>query len=114
MRIRDWSSVVCSSDLRLAFRQGADARRQRALDVGALKCVGGGFAIVDEPFRMIGVDFIEILVMDALRRVDLAPQRFVADLHPLGRLGLRRWQLGRSPCRERGCVYVEVTVAVFT
>src|SRR3546814_17688242 len=106
MVISDCISDVCSSYSHhlLALRQGADAPRQRALDVGALKCVGGGFAIVDEPFRMIGVDFIEILVMDALRRVDLAQQLFMADLHPPGHIGLCRWTAKRALGRATGRV----------
>src|SRR3546814_3955477 len=48
--------IVKLEDHRLAFGQVADAGRQRPFQIGAFQRIGGRFAIIDEPFRMIGID----------------------------------------------------------
>src|SRR3546814_14475476 len=99
MRISDWSSDVCSSDL-LGDRDGLQedgihldavgpvAPFLRALDVGGLGALG-------ELHRDIGRRLAELagVLPDADR------------LHALGN-PIERGEIGRASCRERVCQYV--------
>src|SRR3546814_13365012 len=99
MRISDWSSDVCSSDLREGFaeqravamrvgdRIGIAAAGENAGDSGLGEGIGDGPA----PFAAAQVDVED-------RGVDLA----------LGDLRQRRGDrtIGRASCRESVCLYV--------
>src|SRR3546814_1867452 len=78
MRISDWSSDVCSSDLQCADRVREIPPQRRIVRLPA------GGAGDDQPRR--------------------DPDR--ATLHPLGAGGAGRPEIGRASCRERVCQYV--------
>src|SRR3546814_6958353 len=100
MRIRDWSSDVCSSDLVAAF-----------LDIDALDFLAGRAGLVGD----------EDLAEQPLGR----RPRIVHRFHHLDAAGLAaapgvdlglddpyrsaELQIGRASCRERGCQYVEIS-----
>src|SRR3546814_1100686 len=63
MRISDWSSDVCSSDLQPLEHQGLDDARGRRIGHGA------GFADLHDRHRSIEVDRLQYLVAAALRSV---------------------------------------------
>src|SRR3546814_7560776 len=79
MRISDWSSDVCSSDLRV--------QRRRAVGDADVRKVDRTFA-------------------DDARRA--RRDRLVDEFVPVGRLALHRDEekIGRASCRERVCQYV--------
>src|SRR3546814_18141298 len=82
MRISDWSSDVCSSDLRI--------------DRGVARKIG-------HPHAAAQID-------ERRRRADLVRQpRRERDRLRL-RLGDRGAKIGRASCRERVCKYVEISV----
>src|SRR3546814_15364553 len=106
MRISDWSSDVCSSDLGVALR------------ILAIPVEGGGFA-----FRLlaeveglqdvsISVDEINGKIVGILAQLDLSAIEAVAvgrsnvavDEHRLADPACRK--IGRASCRERVCQYV--------
>src|SRR3546814_9501041 len=85
MRISDWSSDVCSSDLRLAF----DTRRRRRL-----RPDGGSGDRKGQARRIPG---------DLGRRDRRLAEAVAAD----SRSGLApAVEIGRASCRERVCQYV--------
>src|SRR3546814_1102205 len=90
MRISDWSSDVCSSDLLTRFADAlvglADAYRAcaAALGVGPQDALDG---------------FLETLARDAA--ATHAALRLL-----LGQPGISSQQIGRASCRERVCQYV--------
>src|SRR3546814_4296261 len=88
MRISDWSSDVCSSDLREHQRQG-DVVLFRLLD------------------QRVGKPGADIGFAAATRRLDLveAKPRHGAAEERRG-LAHRFAESGRASCRERGCQYV--------
>src|SRR3546814_12025747 len=99
MRIRDWSSDVCSSDLYV----GADSATVTALVSGPVKEV-----------RVSGTQAVK--KGDILVILDDADQRIaVADAEAALRLARQHYGQadanadaanGRASCRERGCQYV--------
>src|SRR3546814_17562904 len=87
MRISDWSSDVCSSDLATAGRTAA-GRQAPPYPLGraaAPRAAARRLRETGASYRPAAVDI-----------VDLA-----------GRIGR---QIGRASCRERGCQYVEISV----
>src|SRR3546814_17380835 len=92
MRISDWSSDVCSSDLNLdehVDRGAVDRQDRRALAGRQRPDYRRLFAVADEP--LVADD--GHLAGDRQRAG--AGARDGADLH----------QIGRASCRERGCQY---------
>src|SRR3546814_6734953 len=97
MRISDWSSDVCSSDLadvrflRQIDRQFFDDLAQQAAQQSWLEAAaecGQGDAF-------------------AVRRIDLAAgKRVVTGERAEERLALHHQQIGRASCRDRVCPYV--------
>src|SRR3546814_9583822 len=87
MRISDWSSDVCSSDLTGAAAPRSEGGRQ---DVRPEKKV---IALVD---------------VEALNRgrVEGDETCEVAGVGPVAVSAVRRLQIGRASCRERVCQYV--------
>src|SRR3546814_15485914 len=100
MRISDWSSDVCSSDLNPAAVAAAALCVRRAA-VAATRA--HATAIADAWRRFISVAGRDIAARSAgEHRAAVAAQRHVFGDR---RLGARR-QIGRSSCRERVCPYV--------
>src|SRR3546814_1899920 len=98
IRISDWSSDVCSSELEEEI--GLDAERGQVADAVlrglGLQLAGGG-DIGDEG----GVDANRVLAA-ALVGAEIVPQ--LADrLHEGKAFDV---EIGRASCRERGCEYV--------
>src|SRR3546814_16762527 len=93
MRISDWSSDVCSSDL---SRQTSGARSTRQPKL----------ARRPRPRRLIRYSRMFTLTEAGHGGTDLprrcCPSDFTRD-------GARR-EIGRASCRERGCQYVEISV----
>src|SRR3546814_4415221 len=88
MRISDWSSDVCSSDLQRLVSPPLDRRT----DAHGFAIFGNGAAGDVEAFcpqqvhqRVVGQDFLRIFGCDQ---------------------GLDMTQIGRASCRERVCTYV--------
>src|SRR3546814_12067278 len=107
MRISDWSSDVCSSDL----SSGQAGHGKSVLASPAVRARA----------KDLGVDLSQVHTEgDRVRHADLdaflrysggqgyhAPgaSRARAD-EPLKVIGMRRNKIGRASCRERGCQYV--------
>src|SRR3546814_5282449 len=96
MRISDWSSDVCSSDLRIDF-EGADANArygppQRASPQGA------------QPCRQLGQveRFAEIVIGPAIQTLDPIFDEIARGQQENG----DGHEIGRASCRERVCQYV--------
>src|SRR3546814_12637329 len=101
MRVSDWSSDVCSSDLKCGHRQGSCRR----LQPGA---VAQDFRRGDFPADEAGIPMPAI--------PDVFPQPKVLEqatgvLWPgaMGHISGNR-EFGRASCRERECTYVEICV----
>src|SRR3546814_12661563 len=84
MRISDWSSDVCSSDLPTNPRPGRSKERFQAMDEITVGTVG----------------------VVALFAAILGGVNVLIALGDVGMLG----QIGRASCRERVCQYVEISV----
>src|SRR3546814_11096819 len=91
MRISDWSSDVCSSDLALGvdsghIRPGPAIAEQ---DLDALRRQIGPLRVADDDVR----------------------QYLAAKADPLGRIarGNAAAEIGRAACRERVCQYVKLS-----
>src|SRR3546814_19246904 len=98
MRISDWSSDVCSSDLRLQHALAVTAPVVEELDDGHV-AVGVAEHRVAGP-ALTGV---AVLAEGGLRR------RLLRRLLP-GVPRLQRLQLGRASCRARVCPYGSISV----
>src|SRR3546814_4669614 len=88
MRISDWSSDVCSSDLRRC-QAGREVERARAADIMFEQIVKLG---LEGGVPLCGSIF-------ALQIEDERHERF-------GDEAATEFQIGRAACRERGCQYV--------
>src|SRR3546814_14885661 len=93
MRISDWSSDVCSSDLQMAVAAEIDVKLQRA-DADGQRGGEGGQGV----FR---------------RQAAGAAMAF--KIEGMGcRAGQHRGKIGRASCRERVCQYVSISVVAGT
>src|SRR3546814_14906998 len=116
MRISDWSSDVCSSDLQAIAahrRVGADdARGPQACarpDAGALfydavrsYADSGGYMgcrCNDRAGMNAGFQALQSVAVEPLGQ---------QGVHEVG-LAAQHWQIGRASCRERGWQYVEIS-----
>src|SRR3546814_16381879 len=95
MRISDWSSDVCSSDLRVAVGQAAP-EEQHGADSGGDGEVADG--LVAEP--VIAGAFLDDVFETAEKQAHRGKAEEVKALE----------QNGRASCRERECQYVEISV----
>src|SRR3546814_17787842 len=97
MRISDWSSDVCSSDLLAAvveIRRAARARdRYRTAGPGRLRRLEKGKALVDRLAERTG------------HRRTQAETAAIALNEGMVGVGIQR-EIGRASCRERVCQYV--------
>src|SRR3546814_12411257 len=107
MRISDWSSDVCSSDLSLIFTTFAIPPRYqyRALLWGIIAVIvlrgimiAGGSALVTEYGWLLYV-FAAFLVFTGIKML-------FASEKPMDVAGNPVVQIGRASCRERVCQYV--------
>src|SRR3546814_18859977 len=117
MRIRDWSSDVCSSDLlqtyaipsrvafdvrngsfRLAQRPSAAHPGRRVVHVGHILA----YPVVQLGFQVIaffpGADVLALYYLDVVRQT--------ADHEDIRQLRTQLVEIGRATCRERVCEYV--------
>src|SRR3546814_4277475 len=105
MRISDWSSDVCSSDLLVAERLGQSFRLDH-LAAEALGCLDDDLRLAR---RAVGLLFHQF-VKGADTGLALGLPRLRGLANPFQFLvnGLltARFQIGRASCRERGCQYV--------
>src|SRR3546814_6901147 len=93
MRISDWSSDVCSSDLkeshrRFRFRSAPDQLAQH---------------VVQNPASLEVLHLVERI--DAAQHLERVT-RTIGALHIHGQHLARRDKIGRASCRERVCQYV--------
>src|SRR3546814_4394330 len=86
MRISDWSSDVCSSDLRADVERGARGERGGSREKISLSGIRR---------RGVGSD-----------RQGLLAEHDPLDLRYLGAGQRHRQEIGRASCRERVCQYV--------
>src|SRR3546814_13637063 len=108
MRISDWSSDVCSSDL-----------SQGRVDPGN-QPLGSGLFIARGPVNLAGEEQarqalglqrgpeltrIDVVVLDGVARLQHDRPLQPRDRLQQGRLHIL-WQIGRASCRERVCQYV--------
>src|SRR3546814_19371934 len=93
MRISDWSSDVCSSDL-------------LAADVEFEVAVGVGLQLITEQVRLgnVAERFVQARNVGARLRLRAPP------LHGEVQKARRALEIGRASCRERGCQYVYISV----
>src|SRR3546814_15942208 len=118
MRISDWSSDVCSSDLRIADLHALV--EARAAD-HAVRQAEGNEALLELAGLRAGAhqdgDLLQVVVLVARdQRLDLladearlglaVPQAAQAELLALLVLGPQRLEIGRASCRESVCQYV--------
>src|SRR3546814_16604051 len=101
MRISDWSSDVCSSDLKRSQVVGRIAIQPRQIDL-------------DHPPTM-GLDALGLALVYSMGHANLDQKlaRFVPRVdiglvgaEPAFQLHLVQRQIGRASCRERVCQYV--------
>src|SRR3546814_16060584 len=123
MRISDWSSDVCSSDLRVAERQ-AEAPLERLGDEGRLAlAVAGGLLVETDGL----LEFLPVLCVDGhglplgfgrerglLRPWEKDGPRRAINRARTGRIHTRRRldgrKIGRATCREGVCPHVWLRV----
>src|SRR3546814_15700325 len=100
MRISDWSSDVCSSDLSELQRRKARQREHEADDPEA-----------DDHGRFRPSEMLEMMVNGSHSEHALAGGLVACDLHDHRHRFKHEQaaddsQIGRASCRERGCMYV--------
>src|SRR3546814_10995599 len=105
MRISDWSSDVCSSDLSsTALLAAAEFARDPALTRLAVVLEGGHGEVFMQPFsRPILADSALAPLTPEAARALLDGRRAIGS--GIGWLGALA-EIGRASCRERGCKYV--------
>src|SRR3546814_16503697 len=111
MRISDWSSDVCSSDLQIAaVEQFLDLLLHLCLDPDAvletevprlfLEQVGVEVELLQVHLGVEDVFLVNIDIKHLLARADRLRQNFLDRID----------QIGRASCRERVCQYVYISV----
>src|SRR3546814_2623102 len=88
MRISDWSSDVCSSDL----RRGVDQVEQAREAVAQIEAAAAAMTDVEDA-PQLGVDLLQVVEIGVLPVQRMAGGRVEAEI-------------GRASCRERVCQYV--------
>src|SRR3546814_20010439 len=122
MRISDWSSDVCSSDLLELFGIAIDGVGQGNRDAGKRWTVGIPNACigVDDAHRAFPRDEDSAVVDPGLHAVEIDHRGLIhAGKSHLGNRRIRRRfaiadtdevEIGRASCRERVCKYVKISV----
>src|SRR3546814_20039453 len=101
MRISDWSSDVCSSDLGAFWRSRSRFPGHRVAPVTVSSAVRGGLSFLDSVAAALGA-----------RRILCG--RLCAHHHVLGQGLSGDPEIGRASCRERVCQYVKISVGAET
>src|SRR3546814_16958485 len=98
MRISDWSSDVCSSDLGDRGARGGDRLRAGV--------------VIGPPEILAGDQFLDLVARQRFIFEQRARERVeLGEMLGQHRLGLGEPpQIGRAPCRERVCQYVSISV----
>src|SRR3546814_17407735 len=119
MRISDWSSDVCSSDLRAQGigKQHLDVRGD-ACEISRQPCQGAAAADADHD----RIEHVVHLCPDLRTGADLMRKRIgrigkLVDVKAAGDLAAQTFgdlQLGRTACRERVCQYWKILVVAVT
>src|SRR3546814_16614737 len=104
LRISDWSSDVCSSDLNLTFNVGLIAGGQEvALDAGGIRATTSGKTNIIAATAIAHGD-LRTLSADQAARVKAKMAAIVADHAPgTGATLAFDPEIGRASCRERVC-----------
>src|SRR3546814_14280493 len=110
MRISDWSSDVCSSDLLLDDKGNITERRLRGYASDTAQKIGYTYDDLDRvthknlPGSELDIDY----AYDNLGRLTAANQTSGANdlTFTYDALGRNLTQIGRASCRERVCQYV--------
>src|SRR3546814_15166846 len=111
MRISDWSSDVCSSDLQEMKHALAYLRLMANPDDDT-----SWMRVVNFPTRGIGARTLEQLT-DAARAQDTSLSGAVARVAGKGGANLAQFaqlEIGRASCRERVCQDVSISVVVWS
>src|SRR3546814_5791564 len=112
MRISDWSSDVCSSDLSTRSASGARTEPQRRGSSGIATCPAMSVSAARRrPLAGLGWEIGLLVFMGVLYAAGtLINPEFFGDFHALrstlrdaARYGVK---IGRASCRERVCQYV--------
>src|SRR3546814_11014858 len=100
MRISDWSSDVCSSDLQAPLHAGREARTTTTAQVRILdaRLQVGGSQVLDRRAQA-DVAAARLIGAQILRRGDIHARGQRLDQQVL-------FEIGRASCRERVCQYV--------
>src|SRR3546814_11808064 len=113
MRISDWSSDVCSSDLKKLKRAGLDYHEWTRLQIHddlqlTFDSIGGDparrFALTTNGARLIGQVPLQPGDVFVFGRETAGMSDAQMDLFPVEKR--LRFQFGRAQCRERGCTLV--------
>src|SRR3546814_11888864 len=106
MRISDWSSDVCSSDLEQSCRVGCPKRQRKA--IGMME-VGLPGRMTKRPIALRSFDLLDHRRQRELRSRVGENTRF--DTHCVAaRRALDLHKIGRASCRERVCQHVWISV----
>src|SRR3546814_10187316 len=97
MRISDWSSDVCSSDLWLATANGRGCPASDPL-LRAMHTISGAFAMTEVPAITEVTGPMESYIKRLLAHKRIASAQGVALI--------AQSEIGRASCRERVCQYV--------
>src|SRR3546814_15661364 len=101
MRISDWSSDVCSSDL-----ARITSNKPEGIEIDGIiiprKCVGEVMKIVDEVEGNVGIELSAAKIRFTLGNVIITSKVIDGTFPDYKRI----IQIGRASCRERVCQYV--------
>src|SRR3546814_16377541 len=112
MRIRDWSSDVCSSDLAAIINDAASGERYEIARASRLSCLiaKGGVAVIRPVFLRPAHERCYPAAVehrgDCRCRSGQVQSDAVAFRQVKG-LGVAAIKIGRASCGARGCQYVE-------
>src|SRR3546814_18436904 len=115
MRISDWSSDVCSSDLPLSTAD-IHITQRTGPNVGAINLVPPISVVVqDDPIdamwaRVVGTNDEVVMVVPVYVRDDSARYFEFGGGIELDESRAQPGEIGRASWRESGCQYVEVSV----
>src|SRR3546814_16720976 len=99
MRISDWSSDVCSSDLFGQSQREIDGEPLGTGERGIPEILEDRFAAVVDPGETIEQVALDVVAIALRGLADIGPE---SGLFLRGLLG----KIGRASCRERVCQYV--------
>src|SRR3546814_9958603 len=103
MRISDWSSDVCSSDLApIEFRWKDSRNMATAISANKAELLAIADAVARE--KLIDRDIVIEAMEDAIQRA--ARSRYGAENDIRAKIDPKSGEIGRASCRERVCQYV--------